>query len=402
MIRTRTKTKTKTNGTVTVMRHRDKKNIINSAIRSMLSQGVEKFNLKSINDLLTSGSKLCVQGEHNVLAVIIDEYTNYVTKNNHIVAKHNIINLLNFLISKGAIMDSNTMIRVLRTNDIDLIRRIHVGTNQKSWHLFLDKVIGLSDSHGVKMICDSGIEPNLLHLAHAIETCNQEIIEIVGKFINSNSNVLEHAIRIGDHRLVKFLCDRGIKLNQSQNDESNSLSQAVKTKNLLIVKILCEYGANPDISMTGNNTLYKAVKTMDPEIIFLVIQRGGIPTYGNINIFSEVRYLAYNYDDVKINRIVNLLMCCAAAFVHISSNDSKNFFFNRKLDKCFQFLNHKGNEDEIKELRKELVDTMNQIMAKQQHMDKIDSATQRIIPIPCLEIIYEYAQLVKFIDWANY
>lgn len=56
----------------------------------------------------------------------------------------------------------------------------------------------------------------------------------------------------------------------------------------------------------------------------------------------------------------------------------------------------------MNKLKKELAITMDEIMAKEQLMDLIDSATHRLIPIPCVEIIFDYVSFVEFIDWAHF
>ena len=74
-------------------------------------------------------------------------------------------------------------------------------------------------------------------------------------------------------------------------------------------------------------------------------------------------------------------------------------------------LNHifvpKIYEIGIEKLRKELIITMNKLIEpvpKQQIVNEIDTTINRCIPLPCIDIIYEY-QLTKskidFIDWSK-
>lgn len=133
-------------------------------------------------------------------------------------------------------------------------------------------------------------------------------------------------------------------LNESQCT-SNILTCAIRTGNLEMVKYVCDHGVTPDVSRSIYNTLYISIEAMNPEIIFLIIQKGGKPLYDVFgeNMFDEIKnqIIKQNINDTKIiDRVINLVLCSGATeiFKRIPMHES---YISLKMNDCYNLLNHK-------------------------------------------------------------
>lgn len=428
----------------------NKKNTLNCAIRAMLNQNPDKFNLGFIKDLLDSGAKMCITGNNNILSTIIDQSHKYIKR-----AK----TLITLIKDNGEItedddneeipMNTDIYEELARKNIKDLLK--FITAQVKTWHHgsdILTKVIETNDSDFVKIIIETKPPYHQFTLIDAIQTNNPMIVRIACEYMTqldlSNTMWLWYGIKIKNPDIVRILLENRVSPCQTQNDtnsfslavqtenieilkmicshgalpcqsnRSNSLSLAVATEDVEIVKIVCDYGALPCVSESTANTLYRAVETMNPMIISMVIQRGGrldrcVNTYGHDNLFDEMRLYIIKRkikDNKQTNHIINLLMCSGAEVVRKDfdgayTNEFLQTHVDPKIAACYDLLNHQRN-DMIDLIKRDLAKTMNDLLETQISVDQIDSATHRIIPIPCVGIIFEYVSLIKFIDWMNY
>lgn len=339
--------------------------------------------------------------------------------------------------------DSNTLSQAVKTEKIEIVRLVC-------------EHAGLPDSS----------QSNTNTMTRAVVTKNVEIIRLIHEYggipdlSHSDTNTLMRAIATESILCVRMICEYGglCKPNELYG-EYNILTHAVKTKNIEIIRVICDYGGILDVSITMGNTLYQAMRTLDPEIVFEIIFRGGKPQYyyydeknqQNSDPFKPTVYkqLAPNMlngmfsnmhdkdpnDSKAIDRMVNLLLCSGAKYTNNHGITEPmagmicydNSYCTFKMEQCRDLLFYRnihnmkvkiGNsieefkiDDSIEEFKKELSVTMNELMEdqipRQQMIDRIDSVIYQIVPIPlpCILLIYEYARtksLASFIDWINF
>ena len=292
-----------------------KKNTINYAIKSLLDNPVDKFNTKFIEVLLDAGGTICnSRTNKNTLEMIIKKVNNYIDKakinNNDDVAKKNILELLNFILPKGAVICNHNIL-------LDI------------------------------MAMECGLE--IIILLHEYQVCFDWF---------SNGIILNNAIR------------------------SNNL-----------------------------------------EIIYEIIMRGGKPQniqfkfHWSHNTF-ETFLNNFRRDDIKkFDRAIYLLLCSGTTIrddLFDKLVDDTNPHYKKKISCCYDLLRRKKiqTDEELQdknELKKELIKTMKELMdgcvPKRNIVEQIDIGVQHCIPVPCVNIIYDYQHsesLVQFIDWSKY
>ena len=277
----------------------------------------------------------------------------------------------------------------------------------------------------------------------AVRTNNPEIVRIVcesnestkciANVTQTENNTLSCAVNTKNLEIVKILCEyEKLRLPDVSGNGSNTLNCAVKTNNLEIVKMIFEIGGLPVIGQTLDNTLTQAVQIKNPGIIHEIIMRGGKPNnynyhnynfnnyygYQVINTFDTFYNIMHKCDDIEeFDQLINLLMCSGVKmnyYVLEKLNSEPNSYYKKKIINCYNLLQRKRLEkkEEIqkkKELKNELTKTMKQLMEgsvpKTIIMEQIDDATQCYIPIPCVDMIYEYQHTkssVQEIDWSEY
>jgi len=354
------------------------KNTINYAIELLLSNPVEKFSTKFIEVIFDAGGNVCNSGtDKNTLEIVFNGMNDYIDgakkNNNDKMAKKNILELLNLILSKGATTYNNDII-------YDIIN-YRCGAE-------LEIII---------MLCEYKILPDVLQAKNFSLNC---------------------AVEIHDLELIKVLCEQKASPGISQ-DENNTLTRAVRTNNLEIVRIICENSGIPNNLQTYLNTLSLAAETNNPEIIYAIVLRGGKPNnfddyyICHHNTFNAFHGAIYKCKDVeKFNRSIYLLMCSGITISHHAYRllmRKPDTHYKRKLISCYHLLEQKNFQHDLNELRIELIKTMKELMEgpvpKRSIVEQIDIGIQRYIPIPCVEIIYEYqnpAPLVQFIDWSKY
>ncbi len=223
-------------------------------------------------------------------------------------------------------------------------------------------------------------------------------------------------------------------------NEPVTLTHAVNTKNIEIIKLALQRGAMPHIFNDYNNriinTLKVALKTLDYDIIRLIIINGGKiydyssgNYYENNDLFSMFfeqyannyfNTLDQNLNKDKINRIINYIMCCGAKIddkmytklnsyisilkIHNNIESEQHEFLKSKVESCYKLLNQKDKSNPLQiQLINELKETMKEIIDP---VEKKEEIIQRIDDIPeCLiDIIYQYYHLsmVDFIYWNQY
>ena len=367
-----------------------KKNTINFAIRVLLSHPVKLFNTKFLETLLDHGAKFCNSSDSNantLESIIRYKMYYYIEKaklnNDGDMAKKNILELLNLILSSGA--------------------------KPGNCKLLLEDI--MNHRHGIE-------------LEIVILLCKYKIFSHASQ---TNNNVLNYAIKINNLVLLRILCRyEDISPNVTQNVD-NTLSCAVKTNNIEIVKIICENQGRPNILGPNMNTLDIAILTKNPEIISEIIIRGGKPCndiFGNSwydHTFGIFYYTMREYGDVKIfDRVINLLMCSGIMindqlFLKIAGEEVDSYY-KRKISSCYYLLYSIPctmlSDEELQDkndLRKELTLSMKELMEgsipKRIIVEQVDIGTQICIPVPCIEMIYEYqhtASLVQYIDWSKY
>ncbi len=362
-----------------------KRNTLNCAIRAMLNTNTKSFNLNFIKELIQRGAKMCVENENNTLTNIIKCVNNYID------------------INKNIEMNKNNA----EKNILDLIKLI-IGKGGKT--------------------CNSRC--NLNTLDTAINTKNQKIVKIIIKMEPqpiTNPNTLCRAINSDNIKIVKIIIKFINKIKPLFLHNSNTLNLAIRTKNLEIIDLICgcDTVIIPHCSELYKNTLSCSILTGNHQIVKKVIMKGGTPinTYNiknlwdikTIPLFDEYYYYMHDnniYENYSINDIdymINLIMCSGA----LISPKMKKYIFDKKLktyidDKfliCYDLITH-VNSTETKELKKELIITMDELIGKSTSIKikiEIDKALF-CIPCACINIINEYQikkSVVKFIDWST-
>ncbi len=443
----------------------NKKNTLNFAIKSLLNKhNIENFNLGFIEELFNHGAIICNIGKFNLLSIIITQYRYVINVKYPLLsamAKENVYKLLNYVIIKGAkSLDYDILSDVILTHDTSLIELIFKSKPLLNNHALSDTV-RTHNLETVKILCNNGILPDLSQtenntMSLAVQTKNLNLVLLVCKFgaLPNTSltfdNTLSLAVQTNDLNIVDLVCRFGALPDTSQA-VYNTLSLAVLTQNINIINLVCRFGALPDTSQGVYNTLSLAVRTKNINIVEIVCENGALPdnkyydTYsgqygtntldmalltknpdivyeilikgGKTNIAWSLFLKIYDSEDkCKINydRIMNLLMCTG----HIINNYdyfgillSENSCIKSKIIDCYSLINHhlKISKDNINNLKKDLKATMDEIMEgkilKREVVDLIDIGMHSHIPLPCVNIIYEYKRslcLVEFIDWSKY
>ncbi|KAH0792515.1 serine/threonine-protein phosphatase 6 regulatory ankyrin repeat subunit A-like isoform X1 [Histomonas meleagridis] len=149
------------------------------------------------------------------------------------------------------------------------------------------------------------------------EACSQGNLEIVkifeeiygdkfSEFLQDETGALNTAITSCNAELVKYLFDKGLKLNLDANTgeyryrNSQILDMPIQRKNYDLVKLLIEHGA---LKISRNKSpLYTAFKTGNIEIIKLLIENGETLSEKNFNTREILNYAidSRSYECVKL------------------------------------------------------------------------------------------------------
>ena len=340
-------------------------NTINFAIKVLLDQHVDKFNLEIITILLNLGAEICNIGVNNTLTLIIRKKDRYINNakfyNNEILAEKNVWDLLKYVLSKGA-----------RADNFDIVSVIADQKNMDG--------LGL-----VRMLCEQKILPDIQQTEH---------------------NTLSCAVKTNNLDILKIICDE-YKALPNVSMFKNTLYYAVGTNNPEIIHKIILRGGKPNNIYSKNDNHYSGIKTT----------------------FAEFVDTLYRYNDDKMfDRALKLLMCSGIKIYDYVFNDyvfnnvekQPNSYYKEKITRCYHLLSRKDmqcNEEQqdiieiqkFEELRSELIKTMNELMEenpvqKRNIVENIDIGMQYCVPIPCVHIIYEYQrdeQLVQYIDWSE-
>ena len=109
----------------------NKKNTINYAIKTLLDIPVDKFNIKFIEVLFDHGGVVCnARTKNSTLNIIINKINNYIDKakinNNCYVANKNILELLNFILPKGAVIYNHCILDIMGMEcGLEIIKLLH-------------------------------------------------------------------------------------------------------------------------------------------------------------------------------------------------------------------------------------------------------------------------------------
>lgn len=376
----------------------NKKNTINSAIKTLLSSGTANFNLDHIKKLINSGAKICVEDDFNTFEITL-YYSQYHIKKSPqtYIANQNIIDLIKFLlfeterkinpapvldlcinytltyinviISKkcksfdpfellNLLLEMNIFVSLCDTNGI-LSQTINNACN--TIHLskveYTEYIFGL-----IKLLTNSGISVtnDKYILSSAIDYFTKAV---------SNSNLL---VEDKNLQLIIYLIENGAKPwhNQNYTHGANTLSRAIMSKNNKIINMIIGLNSLPDndrdsctlneaistnesllVSIALNcdakpydNTLNLAIKNGNLDIIRLIIIHGGKPNNSDnqlntLNVFYEKYILCDNINIEYTDKILDLIMCSGAKFprklVQAINDDSKNI---KKCYEHFHFL----------------------------------------------------------------
>lgn len=371
---------------------RFKSNTLNLCIKSLLSNPVDKFNIRIIETLLKNGSK--DHESKNIYAQIMECYDNYVELNQGYENEtyHNVLTLMQILEKHGFKSENQAVISALKTKIKPFIQIIISVINHASNidNQILSDVIQTQWMEIIKFTINiftqrerSMHESMILH--SAIKTQNAEIIQIIIKLCepNTDNQTINHAIRTGDYQIVKMMLMYGARINNSQNIVTdNSMACALQTCNAMIIK----------------------------EIII----RGSEPCTESINLphrfWDTIRQKQTNGGN-----LLELLMCAGVRISYVihcnikCKRTTKTEMELRIVD-CYELQNkiYEPTNPRISELRHSLIQTMEMLMewphTKQNKINRIDQSLNTMIPVPCVNIIYEYQfeSLVGYIDWSKY
>jgi len=307
-------------------------------------------------------------------------------------------------LAKGAIINkSNT-----RKNTINYAIRV-----------LLDKPVDEFNTKFIEVLFDAGaticnVYSNKSTLEIILNGMNEYIKK--AKTINKSDMAIKNIIK-----LLILIISQGGMLRYYM--VFRNLTDRQSGTGLEIIKMLYEHNIFPNLIKYGN-ALSGAVTSKNPEIIYEIIMRGEKPdnTYHSYSwqysTFDAFYDNMYDCDDIKIfNHIINLLMCSGAIihdYVVDKFKSESNSYNKKKIECCYNLLQLKKiqTDEELQdknELKKELIKTMKELMEgrvpKINIVEQIDIGTQICIPVPCIEMIYDYQRpvsLVQFIDWSKY
>jgi len=394
-----------------------KKNTINFAIRELLNQPVDKFNIKCIEAIFNHGGIVCNARTHNntLDMIIFCKMNDYINKaklnNNGDMAKKNILVLLNFILLRGAVSHNSNILS-------DIMKNCQHGIELELVKLLCEHHPSFPDiSQTAANSLNCAVKINNLELVRVLCQCQYQYqYKVLPNVSQNEHNTLTCAVKTKNLEIVKIICKSKAMPNISRS-ELNTLSCAVLTQNVEIVRIICENGG-----LSNSSTLNFAVRAKNPEIIREIIMRGGVPDitdgYLHRNTFDIFNDTICDYNTIEqFHRALNLLMCSGAWITYDARNRWRGDLDSRckkKLISCYNLLQGKEiqTDEELRdknELKKELIKTMKELMEdpvpKRTIVEQIDIGVQYRIPVPCVDMIYEYQyteSLVQFIDWSKY
>ena len=107
---------------------------------------------------------------------------------------------------------------------------------------------------------------NTLKISQWLETVDE-----INFTDNNGENILFHVIRNKNNEILDKIIEKGISLNQINDQLSNALHIACKFSNAFSVKILLENDIDIEqIDIDGNKALFYAEQNSDIEIIILI------------------------------------------------------------------------------------------------------------------------------------
>ena len=303
-----------------------------------------------------------------------------------------------YALSKGAIINTGNS----KHNTINFAIRV-----------LLDHHVDKFDLNFLKVLFDAGgIVCNANTINNTFEMIINKIDDYVDKAKNNNNcdiaekNVLE---------LLNLIVSKGATICNT-----NIYSYiAFMGLGLEIVKLLHKH----QMLVHSDIILNYAIKSNNVEIIYEIIMKGAKPNNTRSGyLYWDVCYNTFvifwnnfSHDDInKFNRTIYLLLCSGATIHDDLFKSKPSSYYKKKITSCYDLLQRKKIQTDEEshdrnELKKELIKTMKELMegpvSKHNIIEQIDIGMQRYIPIPCIDIIYEYqhsTSLVQFIDWSEY
>jgi hypothetical protein len=367
-------------------------NTLNLCVRSLLTNSVKRFNAQIVEKLLEYGAK-----DHcskNIYAHAMECYGDYLKLNqgSEDIASHNTQSLLQIFASNGFKSDDQAVFCALKTRIEPFIKiiinQIESNTNDSNTN---DRIIKSVIRTGWRSMIDFTIDvfaqknipiqkTQMLH--SAIKTKNMKIINhIIGYKPETDDQTVNHAIRSGDPQILRLMFINGALNNNSNNIQDNSLACALETSNLLIIKEVISKGSIPCTNDMGIIYFWFMLMKMrtDNDYMLELLMCAGLRV--NDGIYNYIRFKEPKTKmEMKIKVCIGLLRGHTESMVYPM----------------------------ISVLRQCLMETMDMLMewpyTKQDKINHIDQAMETLIPVPLINIIYEYQfeSLVRYIDWSKY
>jgi hypothetical protein len=364
---------------------------LNLCVKSLLTQPVEKFDLKLIETLLDNGAHSLVT--MNVYEKIIQYSDQYVQMNPKKTkeAFDNVITLLRTMVDRKFSSDSQAMVCALRTKNVEYFR-----------------------------IVMSVLDPmNVDELLNVIQFEDIEMIEIAIKIFEqkkismTSSLILHGAIKTRNMDIIHLI----IRLCEPETD-CRTMILATETKDPQIMSLMFGYGARVDDSV-----LKCALSTYSVIIIKEFIVRGHGPRIRMLGPEYWTKFWDHTMRKDLIKEgtnFIELLMCIDVKInpVNLDLEESLTQTEEKesltqteeKISNCHALQNktHDPMDPRIRGLKINLKETMDQLMEwphnKQNSISLIDDSLDHLIPGPLIGMIYEYwnDSLVSFIDWSKY
>ncbi len=402
---------------------------LNTAIRRMLSQ---KYFPEFIEELFDHGATVCNYKKNNTLRITIKHARHHIMINklkpDHNMIKTQMIDLIQFLIKRGAEATKSDMfsVAIYESKDPLIILLIIQNDIKQKLSCFINAVTNNENYllNTVKLLISRGFNPNdkydvnLLSLAIAQQK-KISVIEFLGtvgvKPINPDDRQLFNNVNYTD-------------LNNFNNKVT--LTHAVETNNIDMVKIAIKLGALPDNSFYDIklNTLSCSFK-YDSEITFEIIKQGGnciesrsyISDKGFLTIgfdfylqdqFYEIDYL---YVDHQMYDSLDLMMCGGIMISNIWYQENKYKKILNHLESkmliYYKLLNSSKFEMTSSDYEKlnDLIVLMDKLIEEDpvDKKNKFDTLDISLYKMPCnlIDIIYHYQHsnyLADYIYWNDF
>jgi Tfp pilus assembly protein PilP len=381
---------------------------LNLCIESLLNQSVEKFDLRFIDALMYHGIKnkqSLDSSEINVYEKTIRCSDHYIDMNPGKVKQvhDNILRLFETFVDHELESSGEAMIHALKTKNKDWIQIVFNNLDCRDLDILLDLIISqeigmiqtLIDFYAQNNVPMT--DPKILNCA--METRNINIVQMIIDLCepNVNSSTMTYAIKTKNHQIIHLVLDCMIKNESLNHIIYADLLSVVFICDEKIIKVLIAKGLGP--MLARSITIYTL---FDRKSHHSLIH----------SIWDSIK----KYDPKDENHILELLMCIGAKIKPIPRDllDGSLEWLERKAIDCHGLQNklydpedRSSQSQSIRELRKSLIKTMDNLMAwpctKDQRIREIDDSLNHWIPVPCIDLIYGYQidSLVKYIDWSK-